>query len=101
MSRNTTREADLNFASDPSCPGSFPIPFISRVPSGETLYVRTHKVPLHNLREDEYHPSFDVTGFTWETASFDGINSGVGWEDRCAKEACECVLSLTVVSTCA
>ncbi|KAF9025969.1 hypothetical protein BDZ89DRAFT_953355, partial [Hymenopellis radicata] len=57
--------------------------------SGETLYVRAHNVPLHNLREDGYHPSFDVTGFTWKTVPFNGINSGDGWEDRCAKEACE------------
>lgn len=81
----------LNFASDSSAPGAFCYPSVTRVPSGETLHLRSGKVAMHDLRL-ERRPSLDNEGYTWLSLPFDDLDGAPGWEARYARETCECVL---------
>ena len=80
---------DLNFAVEKSAPGAFEFPFVTRVPSGESLYLSPHKVTVHDLRKEGSQPTLQVEGFTWQTVPYDDLNGPEGWEERYSVAMCE------------
>lgn len=82
---------ELNFASENNAPGAFEFPFVTRIATGESLYLTPHVVPVHDLRKDERRPSLEVEGLTWQTVPYEGLDGNDGWEERYAKETCEYV----------
>ncbi|KAJ3801173.1 hypothetical protein GGU11DRAFT_279196 [Lentinula aff. detonsa] len=79
----------LNFTSHKGASGAFEFPHITCVATGEPLHLKTHKVPVYNLREIKSKPSIDVNSYTWENLPFPDLEGSEGWEDRYGSFTCE------------
>ncbi|KAJ3882391.1 hypothetical protein F5051DRAFT_394736 [Lentinula edodes] len=79
----------LNFTSDKGVPDAFEFPHITSIATGEPLQLKTHKVPVYDLRKIEPRPSIDSNGYTWETLPYPDLDGSEGWEDRYASFTCE------------
>lgn len=91
---------NLNFVCSPSSPSAFLFPFVTRVPSGETLHLHAVDVEISDLRARESKPDLEDEGFTWGAVPFSGSDTfaeETGWEDLYAEEMCMYV-SISVYS---
>lgn len=80
---------DLNFAAEKTEPDAFEFPFVTHLRTGGPLYLRPHKVPMHDLRKVEKKPSTDVESFSWEKVPFEGLDGEKGWEQKYQEVMCE------------
>lgn len=73
----------INFVSESTIDGAEPFAFVTRVPSGETLYLKGEPVNVKDLHTlDQNKPSLDREGFELVELAYDVDMVGLGgWQD--------------------